>query len=74
MSAGTIVCSGDVTVSPDGAPLCNGVWTLVPTPIPFDPLDLDPTAMGQFFAAGFTVIAALWAVSRVCKAMLDLLK
>lgn len=74
MSAGTIVCSGDIAVSPDGAPLCNGVWTLVPTPLPFDPMDLDPLVMGQFFSVGFAVVATFWAVSRMCKTLLDLLK
>jgi hypothetical protein len=63
MAAGTLICDGDVTVAADGAPLCNGVWTLVPVPAPFEVAQLDPVQMGLAVVLGFSLYTTLGVVS-----------
>lgn len=74
MNAGVIQCVGDVTVSMDGAPLCSGVWTLVPVPEPFDIASADPVVFGQFFLIGFGLVAAVAVASISCKALLSMIR
>lgn len=74
MSSGVLQCTADVTVAPDGAPICHGTWELVPVPVPFDPSQLDPATVGQAFGAGFVIVASLWCVGRGIKAVLSILE
>lgn len=75
MAAGVLKCDGDVLVSPDGAPLCTGTWTLVPAPVPFNPLtDIPPEHAALMFTTGFALYVPIWFAAMCCKAVLDQLK
>lgn len=74
MTAGVIQCVGDVTVSLDGAPLCSGVWTLVPVPEPFDIASADPVLFGQAFAVGFGLIATIAIAGWCCRTLLSMIR
>jgi len=73
MAAGVLRCTGDVTVATDGAPLCSGVWTLVPVPEPFTVEQLDPGMLAAAFTAGFVIVGTAWFVGRCARALLSLL-
>ena len=60
MASGVLLCDGDVAVSMDGAPLCSGLWSLVPVPEPFDISAVDPAFMAEPFFVGFTLVATIW--------------
>lgn len=75
MTAGVIQCvNGDVAVSLDGAPLCSGVWSLVPVPEPFDIAGADPVLFGQAFLVGFGLIATAWAAGWCCRTLLSMIR
>lgn len=74
MTSGVIQCVGDVTVSLDGAPLCSGVWTLIPVPEPFDITSADPVLLGQAFLVGFALIATIGLAGICCRALLSMIR
>lgn len=74
MTAGVIQCVGDVTVSLDGAPLCSGVWTLVPVPEPFDIASADPVMLGQAFVVGFGLIVTIAIAGWCCRTLLSMIR
>ncbi len=75
MTAGVIQCvDGDVAVSLDGAPLCSGVWTLVPVPQPFDIASADPVVLGQAFVVGFVLIASIGVAGWLCRILLSMIR
>jgi hypothetical protein len=74
MASGTLVCTGDLTTATDGVPICSSAWMLIQTPLPFDPLTIDPLLMAQAFGAGFIPVAAVIAACRVMKALLDMIR
>lgn len=74
MNAGVIQCVGDLSVSLDGAPLCSGVWHLVPVPEPFDIAGADPVMLGQFFFVGFGLVAAVAVASICARALLSMIR
>ena len=74
MTSGVIRCDGDLLVSTDGAPLCSGVWTLVPVPEPFSVESLDPAALSAAFIAGFTLVGISWMAGWACKSLLSMLR
>jgi len=74
MTSGVIQCVGDVTVSLDGAPLCSGVWTLVPVPEPFDITSADPVLLGQAFLVGFGLIATIAIAGWCCRTLLSMIR
>lgn len=67
-------CDGDLKVSIDGVPYCAGTWELVPMPEQFDIEQLDSAILGEFFAVGFTLVAAVLIGSIGAKAVLDFIK
>lgn len=74
MTAGVLQCVGQVTVAPDGAPLCSGVWHLVPVPEPFSLEHIDPAQLGEAFMAGFVIVGSCWFAGWACRSLLSLLK
>ncbi len=67
-------CDGDLKVSIEGVPYCQGVWELIPMPQQFDIEQLDPSVLGQFFGVGFTLVATVLIGSIGAKAVLDFIK
>lgn len=75
MTSGVIHCrDGDVTVSFDGAPLCSGIWTLVPVPEPFDISTADPEPFSVAFGVGFALIGAVWFAGRCARGLLSMIR
>ncbi len=75
MTSGVIQCTdGDVAVSLDGAPLCSGVWTLVPVPEPFDVANIDPALLASAFAAGFTILGTCWFAGLCARKLLSMIR
>lgn len=75
MAAGVIQCQdGDVAISMDGAPLCSGVWTLVPVPEPFDIESADHASLAAAFFVGFTLVGTFWFAGRCFRALLSIIK
>jgi len=74
MTSGVIRCDGEVAVSLDGAPLCSGVWTLVPVPEPFSLESLDPAMISGAFMAGFVIVATCWFVGRCARGLLSVIR
>lgn len=63
MAAGALICTGDVTVAGDGAPLCSGYWSLVPVPEPFTVNDQVIADFAVAFGVGFSLgvlLPAIW--------------
>ena len=73
MSSGVLRCDGVVTVAGDGAPLCSGVWTLVPVPEPFSVEQLDPAMLAAAFTAGFVLLGACWLAGKLCRVLLSMI-
>lgn len=75
MSSGVLRCAdGEVHIAADGAPLCSGVWTLVPVPEPFSPEQIDMQTAGLLFGAGFTIVMTFALLGFGGRAMLDIFK
>ena len=75
MSSGVIRCDeGFVTVAADGAPLCSGVWTLVPVPEPFSLDMLDPAQVAAAFMAGFVIVGSCWFAGWCFRSVLSMIK
>lgn len=74
MAAQVLVCDGDVSIAPDGAPLCLGTWMLQPVPVPFSLDQLDPVLLGQAVVAGYSVVFGIWLTARGVQALLDLFR
>lgn len=74
MSSGVLQCNGEVFVTPDGAPTCSGIWSLVPVPEPFDVSQLDPATVASAFTAGFVIVGSIWFAGWACKALLSLIR
>ncbi len=74
MSSGVLRCDGDVAIATDGAPLCSGVWTLVPVPEPFSLEALDPAMLGAAFTAGFVIVGTCWFVGRAARGLLSVIR
>lgn len=74
MSSGVLRCAGDVTIASDGAPLCSGVWELVPVPEPFSLEQLDPASIGAAFTAGFVIVGTCWFVGRSARLLLSMIR
>ena len=74
MSSGVLRCTdGDVTIAMDGAPLCSGVWTLVPVPEPFGVEQLDPAMMAAAFSAGFMILGTCWFAGKMARVLLSMI-
>jgi hypothetical protein len=69
-----LACEGTVSVSPDGAPLCDSAWTLAPAPAPFDPTTLDPVSLVQAFGVGFVLVGTVLAVCFAARAILSMIR
>lgn len=67
-------CDGSISIAPDGAPLCSGMWVLTQVPEQFDPSMLDPEALAQAFSVGFGLVATVLVGALGVKAVLDFLK
>jgi hypothetical protein len=74
MSFGALLCTGEVSISGDGAPLCSGVWSLMPLPEPFSLELLDPAILAQAFAAGFVIVGTCWFAGLCFKSLLSMIK
>lgn len=75
MTSGVIRCDeGVVTVAGDGAPLCSGVWTLVPVPEPFSVEQLDPADISAAFLAGFVLVGSVWFAGWCFRCLLSMIK
>lgn len=74
MSSGVLRCDGVVTIAGDGAPLCSGVWTLVPVPEPFSVDQLDPAMIAAAYSAGFVILGTAWFVGKMCRILLSMIK
>lgn len=74
MAAGVLRCDDEVSVSMDGAPLCSGVWTLVPVPEPFELSQIDATHAALMFSLGFTLVIPIWFAGMCARAVLSQLK
>ena len=74
MAAGVLRCTGDVAVAADGAPLCSGLWELVPVPEPFSVEQLDPAMMAAAFAAGFSILATCWLAGQLARVLLSMFR
>jgi hypothetical protein len=74
MSSGVIRCDGAVTIASDGAPLCSGVWTLVPVPEPFSLDVLDPVQVAAAFMAGFVIVGSCWFAGWCFRSVLSMIK
>lgn len=74
MSSSVLVCTGEVSVTPDGAPLCSVAWLVQPAPEPFDVSLIDPALVAEAFAVGFAVVASVWLISYPIKVVLSLLR
>lgn len=69
-----LICDGDVSVLPDGAPACTGTWMLQQVPTPFSLDQLDPALLGQAVLVGYALILGPWLTSRGIRALLDLFR
>ena len=74
MNAGVLRCVGEVSVATDGAPLCSGVWTLVPVPEPFSPEQLDSAMLADAFGAGFVIVGTCWFAGRMARVLLSMIR
>lgn len=74
MAAGALICTGDVTVAADGAPLCSGYWSLVPVPEPFTVNEQVIADFATAFGVGFSLVFFCWASGWGIKTVLSLLK
>lgn len=74
MAAGALLCTGDVTVAGDGAPLCSGYWSLVPVPEPFTVNDQVIADFATAFGVGFSLVFFCWATGKGIKIILSLLR
>lgn len=72
--SGALRCDGEVTIAMDGAPLCSGVWTLVPVPEPFSVEQLNPADIAAAFTAGFVIVGSAWFVGYCCRTLLSMIK
>lgn len=67
-------CDGSISIAPDGAPLCSGMWVLTQVPEQFDPSMLDTEALAQAFSVGFGLVATVLVGSLGVKVVLDFLR
>lgn len=67
-------CNGDLSVSIEGVPYCQGNWELVPMPEQFDIEQLDPAVLGVFFSVGFAMVGTVLIGAIGAKAVLDFIK
>ncbi|EPL2666592.1 hypothetical protein [Pseudomonas aeruginosa] len=67
-------CDGSISIAPDGAPLCSGMWVLTQVPEQFDPSTLDTVVLGQAFSVGFGLVATVLVGALGVKAVLDFIK
>ncbi len=67
-------CDGSISIAPDGAPLCSGMWVLTQVPEQFDPSMLDTEALAQAFSVGFGLVATVLVGALGVKAVLDFIK
>lgn len=74
MASGALLCTGDVTIASDGAPLCSGFWSLVPVPEPFDITTADPAMYAEAFFVGFTLIGTIWFAGICCRKVLSMIR
>lgn len=74
MSSGALRCDGEVTIATDGAPLCSGIWSLVPVPEPFSLELLDPAQVAEAFMAGFVIVGSCWFAGWCLRSLLSMLK
>ena len=74
MSSGVLRCAdGEVQVATDGAPLCSGVWTLVPVPESFQLDQIDPTQASVYFGLGFSLVIPVWFAGMCVRKILSIL-
>ncbi len=69
-----LVCTGEVSVTPDGAPLCSVAWLVQPAPEPFDISLIDPAVVADAFAVGFMLVASVWLISYPIRLVLSLIR
>ncbi|MNZ27764.1 hypothetical protein D3C78_449850 [compost metagenome] len=74
MTSGVLFCDGSVSLTPDGAPVCSGAWTLQPVLAPFDPAQLDPAMIAEAFGAGFTLVGSIWIAGWACRQLLNMIR
>lgn len=56
--AGSLICTGDLSVAADGSPLCSSTWELVYSAYTgFDPATLDVAVIAEAFGVGFILVA-----------------
>ncbi|MGR0009533.1 hypothetical protein, partial [Pseudomonas aeruginosa] len=67
-------CDGSISIAPDGAPLCSGMWVLTQVSEQFDPSTLGTVALGQAFSVGFGLVATVLVGALGVKAVLDFIK
>ena len=71
-----IECPGEVVTDANGAALCqdmNGqplAWTSIPD---FDVSQIDHVVAAGAFAAGFVVVASVWAIGRGARIVLSMI-
>lgn len=70
----SLICDGDVSVLPDGAPACSGAWILQQVPTPFSLDQLDPALLSQAVLVGYALILGPWLTTRGIRALLELLR
>ena len=74
MSSGALLCTGEVTIAGDGAPLCSGAWTLVPVPAPFAIDEAAIQGFGVAFGVGFSLVFFCWFAGWSIKTIVSLIR
>jgi hypothetical protein len=70
----SLVCQGAVSVLPDGAPTCSGIWALVQVPATFSFEQLDPAMVTASFMAGFVIVGTCWFAGKCFSTLLSLIR
>lgn len=70
-----IVCTGTVSFTTDGAPLCSTGWETLQyeAVVPFNYTQLNPAELSLMFAGGFFVILPVWAACYGLKKLVGLI-
>lgn len=63
MTYSVLICSGSVTLTDQGAPLCSEGWATALYVAPFDPAAIDPATIAAVFGAGFSLVIGVWAAA-----------
>lgn len=72
--AGTLACTGDVTILSGGVPSCSGQWLLQPLPVPFTIDEAVISACAEAFGVGFALVVSCYFIGWGFRVVLSLLR